>query len=185
MRKAVLIQPRIAPRTGWLPVAFILLLLLKSQTGKSQYDWRSYIDTRIQFTDSLALKTQRAFFLTKYLRNNDSYKENWYYTKQGDRIIVFEIRYMLDSVEYNEIYYLDQEQPICVERYETIYSPNYEDDLKRGEVLLFRYRQLKQYVTVGMEDQYFQRWSDPAYTGLQRFATRYTELKRHLPIVEF
>ena len=134
----------------------------------------------MQHADSLALKHQRTFFLTKFQQRSDQpYKETWYYTVREGKVLEFEIRYYVDSVEFSETYYLDNGSPICMERYETVYFGFAEDEIKRGEVLFFQNEDLKQYVTIGRQDD---RWgrSGHAWNSMKRFSDRYAELKRNI-----
>lgn len=166
---------------GFLIWTFPLLLLCISFTASAQgrYDWRSNIDRMILQADSLALKHQRTFWLTKYIGNDRTYKETWYYTVRDGKVLEFEIRYFVDSIEHSETYYLDNGSPICMERYQTVYFGLYEDEIKQGEVLFFQNEDLKQYVTIGNRDERYARF-DQSYNSMRRFSDRYAELKRNI-----
>jgi len=166
---------------GILIWTFPVLLLFISMSGSAQgrYDWRTNIDLMMQHADSLALKHQRTFWLTKYIGNDRTYKETWYYTVRDGKVLEFEIRYFVDSVEHSETYYLDNGSPICMERYETVYFGLYEDEIKRGEVLFFQNEDLRQYVTIGKRDNDLARLGR-SYDSIRRFEDRYKELKRNI-----
>lgn len=158
---------------------FGLLFISSFASAQGRYDWRNAIDRMIEQADSLALKHQRTFWLTKYIGTDRSYKETWFYTVRDGKVLEFEIRYFVDSVEHSETYYLDNGSPICMERYETIYFGFHEDEIKRGEVLFFQNENLKQYVTIGKRDDEFANFSN-SYNGMRRFSNRYAELKRNI-----
>lgn len=160
-----------------LPV--MMLFATISATAQGRYYWRDQIDRLVEHADSLALKHQRTFFLTKYTGNDQTYKETWYYTQREGKVLEFEIRFFVDSVEHSETYYLDNGSPICMERYETVYFGVYEDEIKRGEVLFFQNEDLKQYVTIGRRDINATRFGN-TYDSMRRFADRYAELKRNI-----
>ena len=158
----------------------ILLLLLTSMISSAQrYDWRSRIDRLIERADSLALKHQRTFWLTKYIGTDRTYKETWYYTIRDNKVIEFEIRYNVDSVEHSETYYLDNGSPICMERYETVYFGFHEDEIKRGEVLFLDNETIRQYVSIGKQDRNHNRFGQ-SFDSMKRFSDRYTELKKNI-----
>jgi hypothetical protein len=156
-----------------------ILLLLATSTAHGQYHWRDKVDRLIEQADSLKLKHQRTFFLTKYIGTDRTYKETWYYTVGDDKIIEFEVRYFVDSVEHSETYYLNNGRPICMERYETVYFAYYEDEIKRGEVLFFQNGSVKQYVTVGPRNDNYSGFGE-FYDSMQRFSDRYAELKKNI-----
>jgi hypothetical protein len=159
-------------------IPVLLLLTGFSAEAQGRYDWRSKIDRLIEQADSLALKHQRTFFLTKYIGNDRTYKETWYYTVREGKVLEFEIRFFVDSVEHSETYYLDNGSPILMERYETVYFGLYEDEIKKGEVLFFQNEDLKQYVSIG-RDKNFARFGQ-SYDSMRRFSDRYAELKRNI-----
>lgn len=166
---------------GFLIWTFPLLLLCISLIAPAQghYDWRSNIDRMVQQADSLALKHQRTFWLTKYIGSDRTYKETWYYTVRDGKVLEFEIRYFVDSIEHLETYYLENGSPICMERYQTVYFGLYEDEIKQGEVLFFQNEDLKQYVVIGKRDERYARF-DQSYNSMRRFSDRYAELKRNI-----
>jgi hypothetical protein len=147
--------------------------------SQSRYDWRMNIDQIIHNTDSLSLKSQRTFYLNKILRKDEPLKETWYYTMHNGNIIVFEIRYRVDSLEFTETYYLNRGRLICMELYETAFLSYYEDEIKHGEVFFFEHDMLVQYVTVG-NGSMANAVRDPQYEPLRRFYKRYIELQKNI-----
>jgi hypothetical protein len=154
----------------------ILMLLISTAASAQRYDWRTRIDRLIERADSLSLKYQRTFWLTKYIGTDRTYKETWYYTERDGRVVEFEIRYMIDSIEHSETYYLDNGRPICIERYETVYFGYYEDEIKRGEVLFLENENIRQLVTIGHRESSFVK----SYDTMRRFTDRYAELKQNM-----
>jgi hypothetical protein len=146
---------------------------------QNRYDWRNNIDQLIHETDSLSLKSQRTFYLNKILRKDEPLKETWYYTVHNNNVIVFEVRYRIDSLEYTETYYMNRGRLICMELYETDFISYYEDEIRHGEVFFFDHDMLIQFVTVGssMTDLSFR---DPQYEPLRRFYKRYIELQKNI-----
>jgi hypothetical protein len=162
----------------------LVLLTCFVAPAQHRYDWRSRVDFIMHQTDSLALKSQRTFFLTKYLQDDQPYKETWYYTIKDNKVIIFEVRYLLDSTEFSETYYLDKERLICMEQYETARFSFYEDEIKQGKVWLVDHDAIRQVVTVGhSSNQYTRELSDIA--PVDQFYKRFQELRFHLPIVTF
>ena len=147
--------------------------------SQSRYDWRMNIDQIIHNTDSLSLKSQRTFYLNKILRKDEPLKETWYYTVHNGNIIVFEVRYRVDSLEFTETYYLNRGRLICMELYETSFLSYYEDEIKHGEVFFFEHDMLVQYVTVG-NGSMANAIRDPQYEPLRRFYKRYIELQKNI-----
>lgn len=144
-------------------------------------DWKSRIDYLVDEIDSLAMKTQRTFSVVKYLKNDDTYKETWHYTLKNDRIVYFEIRYVIDQDEFTEIYYVDHNRPICMEQYQAPFMAYYVDELKQGRMFFIDNETVKLYVTLGQKQN--SRSSRNNYSlaeidCLQKFDDRYTELKK-------
>ena len=139
-------------------------------------DWRSRIDEKVQRADSLSLKSQKIFYLNKFLRDNRPVKETWYYTLLDGKIIIFEVKYVADSIEYSEIYYLDNGRLICMEEYEVPYLSVYADQVKRGAAMFFDNQNLRQFVVTG-GTRYDSRLNR-TYESLNRFEKRFEELKK-------
>ena len=91
----------------WMLSCLMLFISLFS-SAQGRYDWRTHIDRLIENADSLALKHQHTFWLTKYKGVDYPYKETWYYTVRDGEVLEFEVRYFIDSVEHSETYYLDK-----------------------------------------------------------------------------
>ena len=160
-------------------MAIVALTISQSAFNQSRYDWRANIDQVIHETDSLSLQSQRTFYLNKILRKDEPLKETWYYTTHNNNIIVFEVRYRIDSLEYTETFYLHRGRLICMELYETDFMSYAEDEIRHGEVFFFDHDMLIQYVTVGngLTDMSFR---DPQYEPLRRFYKRYIELQKNI-----
>jgi len=150
--------------------------------GQSNYQVLSKIDFTVQQTDSLANKSQRTFYLNKMDKKFDGIKETWHYTLRDGKIIVFQVRYVVDSLEYTEVYYLSKGDLIYSEEYETIYyKATGEDDIKWGGIYYFVSNNLKQRVTLGNKKSKHDRWN-PETETLIRFQRRLSELKQHIPL---
>jgi hypothetical protein len=158
----------------WLPFLFFLLIsgLAKAQSR----DWRSSIDEKVQVADSLSLRSQKIFYLNKFLKDERPVKETWYYTLQDGRLIIFEVKYVADSIEYSEIYYLDNGRLICMEQYEVPYLSVYTDQVKSGAAMFFDNESLRQYVVTGSQKNEV-RWK-AANESLRRFEERFDELRK-------
>ena len=152
------------------------LLAVCISTNAQRNDWRSRIDEKVQRADSLSLKSQKIFYLNKFLKDNRPVKETWYYTLQEGKIIIFEVKYVADSIEYSEIYYLDNGRLFCMEEYEVPYLSVYADQVKKGAALFFENQNLRQFVVTG-SSKYDPRW-DRSYESINRFEKRFNELKK-------
>ncbi|MBC7826942.1 MAG: hypothetical protein H7122_04290 [Chitinophagaceae bacterium] len=150
--------------------------------GQSSYQVLSRIDNIVQQTDSLAIRSQRTFYLNKMDKKFDGIKETWHYTLREGKVIVFQIRYILDSTEFIEIYYLNKGSLIYSEEYETIYySANGDDEIKWGGIYYFVSNNLKQRVTLGKKESKYLHWN-PEYETLSRFQKRFSELQQNIPL---
>ena len=151
--------------------------------GQKRPDWKERIDLLIDEIDSLALKTQRTFIVTKYLKNNDPYKETWHYTMRDEKVIYFEIRYVIATHEFTEIYYVDRNHPICMEQYESPYLGYYIDELIDGKMYFIDNNNVRLHVTLGRkpaESKYPHR----GLTCLEQFDKRFTELRKTMQYLE-
>ena len=168
---------------SWYGIGVFSLLLIIATTfnatAQTRYNWRNWIDEQVQISDSLSLKSQRTFHLNKYLKNDLPFKETWHYTMREGKVVIFQVRYVIDSMEYTEVYYLNRERLICMEQYESMYYPYYEDDIRRGEVLFFEAEVLKQCVALGKGNTGLAT-RDQEWASLRKFYDRYKELKRHI-----
>ena len=132
-------------------VSAISLLLICAVSYGQRADWRTRIDQKVQWADSLSLKHQKVFYLNKYLSNDRPVKETWYYTIQDGKIVIFEIKYVTDSTEFSEIYYVDNNRLICMEEYQVPYLSVYTDQVKHGAALFFDNNDLRQFVVTGRD----------------------------------
>ena len=157
----------------------MLLMGALASNAQTRHNWRNLVDEQVQRSDSLSLKSQRTFHLNKFLKNDVPFKETWHYTMRDGKVVIFQVRFVIDSIEYTEVYYLNRERLICMEQYESMYYPYYEDDIKRGEVLFFENEILRQCVALGKGTTGLATRSQE-FTSLQKFNDRYKELKRHI-----
>ena len=138
--------------------------------------------TFVERTDSLADKSTRNFYLEKFLKDGYNYRETWRYLSNGNRIVYFQVDYMLDSTEFTEVYYINRGNLVCSEEYEKINYSLREDELKFGGIYYFESSVPRHVVTLGQR-RYSNFASDPGSLALTRFSKRYSELKRHIPML--
>lgn len=153
-----------------------------SSFSQSNYQVLTRIDNFVELADSLSNKSQRTFYLNKIDKNYDGIKETWHYTMRDGKVIVFQVRYVLDSTEYSEIYYLNKGSLVYSEEYETIYYKSTGDDeIKWGGIYYFVSNNLKQRVTLGKRQSKYFSWNPESET-LSRFERRYSELQENIPL---
>lgn len=160
---------------------FVYILMFFISTiafAQKSYDWRSNIDIIVQQTDSLSLQSQQTFYLIKYF-DDKTIRETWHYTLNKGKIIIFQIRFLIDSTEFTEIYYLNNGRLICMENYESEDFSLYDDQIKRGEVFFFDKHTLKTYVTVGGRKSNQPYWNRET-AALKNFDKRYSELQKNM-----
>ncbi|MEO6915926.1 MAG: hypothetical protein ABI151_09990 [Chitinophagaceae bacterium] len=164
----------------------LLAVLAVSETGFSQYrfDWRSDVDRIIERSDSLSLKSQKTFVVRNVIRVDRSFKndidirETWHYTIHKGKVVIFDIRYLVDSTEYIENYYLNDNRLICIENYATeFYNPT-DANFLSGEVLFIVNEQVKLQVSTGQKKNSLTAWRI-ARRPVEKFQERYAELKRN------
>lgn len=160
---------------------FILLLAAPSICF-SQHRRLNDLYTYVEKADSLADKSTKNFFLEKYLKDGYNYREKWRYLSNGNRIIYFEIDYMLDSTEFTEVYYVNRGNLVCSEEYEKINYSIAEDELRWGSIYYFDGSIPQHVVTLGRR-QNGEFGANPGDLALTRFSKRFSELKRHLPML--
>jgi hypothetical protein len=161
----------------------VLLLFTTAGFGQFRTDWRDDVDQVIRESDSLSLKSQKTFSLVKPYHPDKDIRETWYYTVKDGRVVIFEIRYVIDTLEYSEIYYLHRGRLICMEQYEAPYLSVNTDQLKWGEAYFFNDNQLKQYVITGkrhLENSMY----DSKYESVAKFEHRFAELQRHMKYLD-
>jgi hypothetical protein len=135
----------------------------------------------VEKTDSLADRSTKNFYLEKYLKDGYNYRETWRYLSNGTRIIYFQVDYMLDSTEFTEVYYVNRGNLVCSEEYEKVNYSMREDELKWGGIYYYESSMPKHVVTLGRKR--ISTNIDPGSAALARFDKRYSELKRHLPML--
>ena len=136
----------------------------------------------VEKTDSLADKSTRNFYLEKYLKDGYNYRETWRYLSNGSRVIYFQVDYILDSTEFTEVYYLNRGTLVCSEEYEKVNYSLREDELKWGGIYYFESSVPRHVVTLGRKS-YKRSHVNPGLDALTQFDKRFSELKRHLPML--
>lgn len=136
----------------------------------------------VEQTDSIADKSTSNFYLEKFLKDGYNYRETWRYLSNGSRIIFFQVDYILDSTEFTEVYYLNRGNLVCSEEYEKINYSLREDELRWGGIYYFESSIPKHVVTLGRRN-YYRGEIKPGLDALARFGKRFSELKRHLPML--
>ena len=162
-------------------VTIVSIFITISAFSQSNYQALARIDNIVQQIDSLANKSQTTFYLNKIDKKFDGVKETWHYTMRDGKVIVFQIRYVVDSIEYTEIYYLNKGDLICSEEYETVYYRNTGDEeIKWGGIYYFVSNNLKQRVTLGHKKS--RSFWNPESETLSRFQRRFSELRENIPL---
>ena len=106
-------------------IACIMLFFSMDVLAQSRQDWRTDIDLIIQHIDSLSDKSQKKFSLVKPYHRDKDIREDWYYSVLDGKVATFEIEYVIDSIEFSEIYYIHKGRLICMEQYEAPYLSLY------------------------------------------------------------
>lgn len=165
-----------------LSVIMIVLLsvpfLSMSQNGRVRELYK-YVEA----TDSIADRSTKTFYLEKFLKDNYNYRETWRYLSSGPRISFFQVEYVLDSTEFTEVYYIDRGRLVCSEEYEKVNYALREDELKYGGIYYFDSSIPRHVVTLGRKGGYYRSDLEPGDDVLTRFDKRFSELKRHLPML--
>ncbi|KYP13958.1 hypothetical protein [Flavihumibacter sp. CACIAM 22H1] len=156
----------------WLP--FITCCLMVSSASGQRTDWRNRIDELVARADSLSLVSQQTFYLNKFLSNDRPIRETWHYTVSSGRVVIFEVHYFVDSVEYLEVYYLDRDQVICSEQYEIEYPHASDDRIRWGTVRFFQGNTVQQSVSMGTVPEQVE--AGRSYDSWIRFKSRFREL---------
>ncbi|MEJ7766527.1 MAG: hypothetical protein WKF89_01860 [Chitinophagaceae bacterium] len=169
------------------PICFVFtfsLLLSIGASSQQSNDWRTNIDLIVERTDSLSLKSQRTFYLNRIVKVDRTYKndkairETWNYTVHNGKVILFQVHYVIDSSEFLEVYYVNNNRLICMEQYESLYFSS-SDEVKWGEVLFFRDNSLKLYVKVG-KPKPEQAYAKAGTKAFETFDKRFIELQNNL-----
>lgn len=166
-------------------IALAILFLSHSATGQSGYGWRDEVDRIIENIDSLSLKSQETFFTRNVIQIDRSFKndidvrETWHYTLHKGKIVYCEIRYLVDSTEYIEAYYLNDNRLVCMENYASeFYNPTANNFLS-GEVLFYVNDQVKLHISTGQQRNQLTSWRLER-RPMEKFLVRYAALKRNL-----
>ncbi|ULQ53013.1 hypothetical protein [Flavihumibacter fluvii] len=145
-------------------------------------DWRSEVDHVVQLADSLSLHSQYTFHLNKFDRKNRSIRETWHYTLHGQEVIIFEVHYFIDSLEHDEVYYLDNGQLVCMEEYEISNPFTDDDEIVWGTVGFFSGQSLRQRISMGKPD--YTKGSFNEWDTYKKFRGRYKELTENRTLME-
>lgn len=161
-----------------LPLFIIAPFIL---LGQSRFNRLHELYKIVEQTDSLADKSTKTFYLEKFLKDNYNYRETWRYLNDGNRIVYFQVDYILDSTEFTEVYYVNRGHLVCSEEYEKVNYSFAEDELKWGGIYYFESSIPRHVVTLGRRE--YRRTANPGLSVLTRFDRRFSELKRHLPML--
>lgn len=163
-------------------VTTMVVFVCQGVFGQSNYQVLAKIDDLVEHIDSLSNKSQITFYLNKIDKKFDGVKETWNYTMNDGKVVLFQVRYVLDSTEFTEVYYLNRGNLIYSEEYETAYySSSADDEIKWGGIFYFVSNSLRQGVTLGDRKRKYQSWN-PETETLIRFQRRYTELRENIPL---
>lgn len=146
----------------------------------------AYLDNLYRFVehaDSLSMRSFKTFYLEKFSSDRD-YRETWRYSSQNGRVYYFQIDYIIDSSEFTEVYYLDRGNLVCSEEYEKVNYSLFDDDLQFGGVYFYQSSVPRHIVMLGKRKSVGYR-DDPSIAALSRFEKRYSELRRHLPMLPY
>jgi hypothetical protein len=163
--------------------ATMLSLVIIGLPAQQRRDWKTRIDQIVEKADSLSMQSQIMFYAERILKNKDVIKETWHYTMEKDRVIIFQVRYLLQGSEITEVYYVDRNELICMERIEAPNAATYMDEIRRGELYFLENRALRQYVSYGKKPS-SQTYGSAQYDCLNTFENRFAELRRNMDIVK-
>ena len=163
-------------KKGWM--LWMALLISICCTAQNSLSWRDQIDELIEQTDSLSLKSQTTFYITKYLKHDRTIKETWYYTLKEGKPVFFQLRYVVDSSEFVESYYLDKNRLVCMARFEDPFNAK-PVDYNNTEICFFLNNTLRQYIVSGRQKDYVSKF-ERQNQCLERFEERFTELRANL-----
>ncbi len=136
----------------------------------------------VEAADSLSNQSNSVFYLDKFYSDNTPYKETWRYTTNNGKVIYFEVEFIRDSVSYSEVYYVNRNNLVCSEEYETINDQDDDDKLSWGAIFYYNSTQTKHYVTVGKRSN-GKYYHSPEIVARDRFRKRFGELKMHMPML--
>jgi hypothetical protein len=165
-----------------IAILAVLLTITMVLPAQQRRDWKTRIDEIVEKADSLSMQSQIMFYAERILKNKEIIKETWHYTLDNDRVIIFQVRYLLQGSEITEVYYVDRNELICMERIEAPNAATYMDEIRRGELYFLENRALRQYVSYGKKPA-SQSYGNAQYDCLSTFENRFTELRRNMDIV--
>jgi hypothetical protein len=169
-------------RTRIVGILFLALAMPFFSFTQLKYERLKQLYTFVDKADSLSRKSHKTFYLEKFLEDNYTYKEKWRYAEKDGRVVYFEIDFILDSVEYTEVYYVNRGSLVCSEEYEKINYSFTEDKLRSGGVYYFEGFSAQHVVRMGNPGGGFNT-SYPELAVLHRFEKRFSELKQHIPML--
>jgi hypothetical protein len=165
----------------------ICLLICVALIGNSQAqqtrNWKARVDMLVEKADSLSMKSQTMFYSDRQLNNKQWVRETWYYTEENDRVVIFQVRYLINGREITESYYMDRNELICMERIEAPDASIYVDEVQSGELFFLENNGLRQYVCYGKKPA-SQSYGNAQYQCLNDFENRLSELRRNIQIVK-
>lgn len=156
--------------------------LLPGKAFAQQYSWRNRIDQVVHLADSLFMVSQFTFHLKKFDSKERRINETWHYTLYGREVIIFEVHYFVDSLEHDEVYYLDKGQLVCMEEYEILNPFTPDDEIVWGSVGFFTQQNLRQHIKIGHRPARSGGYDD--WDALKKFRDRYRELREHRSLQE-
>ena len=169
--------------TGRLLFTFCLLNIILFVNGQQKRDWKSKIDELIEKADSLSMRSQIMFYAEKILKNKEVIKETWHYTIENEKVLIFQVRYLFRGSEITEVYYLDRNELVCMEKIEAPNAAEFIDEINRGELYFLENNSLRQYVSYGQKPS-TQTYGSAQFSCLTNFENRFAELRRNMQIVK-
>jgi hypothetical protein len=174
-----------APAFIWTKTSLLFLLVFlisASSMAQSRNDWKSRIDKLVEKADSLSFKSQVVFRAEKLQKNQDPIQETWYYSMDNDKVVIFQVRYVIRGTEHTEVYYMNNDNLICAEKVEAPNLSVYIDEVVRGELFFIDNQMLRQYVSFGQKKNGISH-ADAEFECFKRFQERYRTLQRNIEIV--
>jgi hypothetical protein len=169
-------------RYGIIGILFAGMLFQSGFVFSQSNSWRARADQVVQLADSLSLMSQYTFHLKKFDKSDRSFGETWHYTLNGKEVIIFEVNYFMDSIEHDEVYYLDDGQLICMEEYEISNPYTDDDEIVWGSVSFFARQSLLQHISLGKPDN--PKGNYQAWDAHKKFRGRYKELLQNRSLME-
>jgi hypothetical protein len=187
MRREIGIGKRSGSKWSWISALVsicIVVQLLVSVPVSAQIrrDWKTRIDQIIEKADSLSLQSQIMFYSERILKNKEIVKETWHYTLENDRVLIFQVRYLSQGSEVTEVFYVDRNELVCMEKIEAPNAAEFMDEIQKGELYFLENSALRQYVTYGKRPN-TQTYGNAQYDCLTNFENRFAELRRNMQIV--